>query len=126
MKKLLAIGLVLLTTSAWADWVFIGANDLGDTFYVDPATKKTGKNPRVWILTVNGGGYPEDRVYRSTKVLREADCNEGKLRGLSYHWYKGADGTDLIKSENSAQDWSYPAPGSVLEAMYVYLCGKAP
>jgi hypothetical protein len=47
MKKLLAIRLVLLSTSVWAEWVLIAKTRIGELFYVDPTTKKSGSRPRV-------------------------------------------------------------------------------
>ena len=49
MKRLLAIGMILFSHSAYAEWVKL-AESTGTIVFVDPSTKKGGLMPRVWIL----------------------------------------------------------------------------
>jgi hypothetical protein len=124
VKRLLTIGLVLLSTSAWAEWVLISKTGTGALFYVDPTTKKSGRRPRVWLLdsyaTTSDGGAMSD------KSLVEADCSEGRVRPLSILFYRDQQGKDYLRSEAPTAEWFYPVPNSVLSDVFLYLCGKAP
>jgi hypothetical protein len=124
VKRLLAIGLVLLSTSAWAEWVWFGANQRGTVYYVDPSTKKDGSRPRVWQFVI----YSETKSNgtRSYKSLKEADCSGGRSRDLTSLYFYDADANNLKNIENTPDEWSYPVPESVSESLFIYLCGKAP
>ena len=124
MSKIVAIVFVLLSTNACAEWVKLIENSKGTVFYVDPATKKGGKNPRVWVLGIYSQSKPDgDRAFRA---LSEADCLKGAMRDLTATFFLdvGLKNSSGIQSE--PEPWQFPAPGTVHEAMYTYLCGKAP
>lgn len=119
MKKLIAIGLVLLSTSAWAEWVELARNKLGTVYYIDPATKKTIGRPRVWTFVVYGNIKSNGTL--SYRALHEADCQNEMSRDLSSIYY-----TDLGTIVNSIADqpdpWGYPPPGSPHMSLFNYLC----
>ncbi len=124
MKKLIAIGLVLMSSGALADWVKLGENLNGTVYYVDPSTKKGGNRPRVWLFTIYG--QQKSNGTRSYRALVEADCLEGSMRDLATTYYFDAN-LEKVKSHDSDPDpWSYPAPETVRESLYIYLCGKSP
>jgi hypothetical protein len=124
MKKLLAVGMILLSTSAWAEWVEFSKNQDGSMFFIDPATKKGGSRPRVWVWGIYA--QPMSFGIRSFKSLREADCNAGRSRDLTVTYYLDIDAKSMRHQDTKPDEWSYPMPGTVEETFYIYLCDKAP
>jgi hypothetical protein len=124
VKKLLAIGLVLLSTSAWAEWIEYVKSTDGSLTYVDPTTKTSGNRPRVWIFQRYATRMPSGEM--SNKALWEADCLEGRLKGLYFIFYRDTDGKDHLSTQSGDGQWDYPSPNSVLSSLFLYLCGKSP
>jgi len=124
LKKLLAIGVILLSNGAWADWIEFARTVDGDVFYVDPATKKSDGRPRVWFR--QQFEKPIGRNILSAKVLQEADCSSGRISGLATHFFSDKAGKILQESDNSPTEWRFPLPESAAVDVYIYLCGKAP
>ncbi len=121
MKRLLAIGMILFSHSAYAEWVKL-AESTGTIVFVDPSTKKGGLMPRVWILL--DYSKPETSGESTVRSLYEADCKDGRLRGLASAYY--SDSGRVLHTDSSPEKWDYLVPGSLKERIYVYLCGKAP
>jgi hypothetical protein len=124
MKKLLAIGMILLSTSAWAEWTKFGTNSHGDEYYLDLATKKRGALPRVWVFTKYK--QPLNGRTSATKVLKQADCAAGTVRDLSASYFSDAQAQNQLFADDSPSQFSYPPPESFQSAIFEELCGKAP
>jgi len=86
MKKL-AYFLLLLSSSAWADWHFIGkTNDFA--MYADPySIQRNGPVAKVWVMgdykAAQSQRFPPPILwvsYLSVKELKEFDCTKGLHR----------------------------------------------
>ena len=82
MRKLFQVlALVLISTSAMAEWTIVSDND-EFTVYVDLATKRTTSNlVKMWTLynyitAHDAGGFK----YFSVKIQQEFDCNKEQSR----------------------------------------------
>lgn len=126
MKKLFLVCLMMLTGSAWAEWV-IYAEIEEATFYFDPATiRKEGNMRRVWEIQdlrkpdkVSGG--------MSRRMRFEYDCKNERSRflALSTHSKPMAGGTVLILGDEENQNWRATAPGSISGTMLNLVCNPS-
>ncbi len=123
LKKLLFLVIISISSNAWAKWVELAKTQNGSTYLIDPATKKGGSRPRVWIWAIYGQAKGNVRSYKS---LMEADCNAGRSRGLTTTYFYDVDANSISGSDSQPDEWSYPIPESIDEALYTYLCGKTP
>lgn len=124
MRKLFFSVLILLSNNACAEWVKLTENNRDDVFYVDPATKKGGNRPRVWILMIYG--KPSPGGVRAARSLMEADCLNGATRDLTASYFFDVDLKNQHSTDSEPESWAYPAPSTVRATAYTYLCGKAP
>lgn len=123
MKKLfvtliLSVGL----TPAWAEWVYLGQSD--DYFiHVKSNVMKSGTTVKGWVMFDRRPG--STARFASYVGLNEARCNSGQLRVLQIVFYNGQFGSGVVEqSINSAGEWSYPPPDSVLEIVLKTLCNS--
>ena len=123
MKILLLVLTLLVTGSAWAEWVVYGTTDT-DTFYYDPATiRKDEHIRRVWQLVdlgKRGRGGEISRRYRT-----EYDCKQEryKLLGFSIHSEPMAGGTVLLTGGEDYR-WEAIAPDTVAAIVLNIVCAK--
>mgnify|MGYP003353385086 CR=1 FL=1 len=75
VKRLFAILLMLAAVPAQAEWILLIVTLPQDTYYVDPATKTSGKKPRVTTM-INGRSR---ETWMSNKVVWEADCERRRV-----------------------------------------------
>jgi hypothetical protein len=125
LKKLIAIGLIVVSAGAWAEWTEVFTNANGDIFYVDISTLKTGQRPRIWVFNRYAEVSSETGV-GSNKRFIEGDCAEGRLRALTASYYRDRDGTKLDTMDDDPGKWIYPSPRSFHSALFKILCGKEP
>ena len=123
MKKLFLLCLMMLASSAWAEWVLYGETNTA-TLYFDPATiRKDGNMRRVWQLhdlkTLNEEGVMSRR-FRS-----EYDCKNESWRIISRsnHSERMATGETLY-SNSSAGDWSDIPPNTISATILNIICTK--
>jgi hypothetical protein len=110
-----------VATPASAGWTFIGENNTGDQFFIDLSTLKKGARPRAWFMS-NYSAKTKQGVL-SSKILREADCREEKIRVLAARFYSTPMGTgDLMFSIDESQEWTYVTPNTVEEEYARTLC----
>jgi hypothetical protein len=110
-----------VATPAAAEWTFIGENTGGDQFFIDLSTLKKGARPRAWFLT----NYPTrtKQGVLSSKILREADCREEKIRILAARFYSTPMGMgDLMGSSDEATEWTYATPNTMEEEYARTMC----
>lgn len=121
--KTLLLALLLITGSAWAEWVRVAWNDAAD-IYIDPATIRIdGGLRRVWEvqdLKQRGEGGKLSSRYRS-----EYDCKQERYKflSLSYHSEAMASGT-LLASEIGNDRWLDIPPGSLSERVLKRVCAR--
>ena len=124
---------LLVTQSAWADWVAIGkASDF--TMYVDPQSlRRNGNVANAWIM----GDYVKTQKKRfpppvlwvefdSIKELKYFDCSKGMHRTEKTVIMSGKFGKgDPLYSFSSVPDY-FPVPNAELDiAQFNYVCTNA-
>jgi hypothetical protein len=104
-------------TSEKYEVVSVGIGEgLGTFLVLESATLRiVGGRPRAWfsMLSVTGEAL----------ILFEANCLEGQVRSLQSYTYDEND--KLLISGTQPGAWSYPPPGSFLEAALQRLCRGA-
>jgi hypothetical protein len=124
MNKLLLILMLVVSTSAMAEWVAIGETEEKDlTVYADPTTiRKTGNTVKMWSLDDHKMVQNPDVI--SSRGLDEYDCEKKQRRPLflaAYSGHMGKGETVLIHNERG--DWNPTSPGSVGESVLEFACG---
>ena len=125
-KVILMTLLAVVSNSAMAEWVEVGATAIF-TAYVDPATlRKTGNMVKMWdamdfSITQTSTG----KQFRSIKSQREFDCKELSIRVLYTRFYtlKMGDG-NVVFTSNVVRDWAPVSPESIDEILWKFACGK--
>ena len=123
MKKLFLIGLMMLASSAWAEWVFYSETDTS-TFYYDPATiKKDGHIRRVWELNNLRKRHKDGEMSRRYRT--EYDCKQERMKflGLSEHSEPMAGG-EVLKTLGEDKEWRAVPPGTPVEITFKIVCAK--
>lgn len=126
MKKLLTTLLVslVLSGSAWAEWVKVANNDFAD-YYIDPATiRKDGNLRKVWQIQ-NLKQRDKEGGRLSSRSRWEFDCKQERSRPLSFstHSEAMASGTTLM-SHSASDQWDDIPPESISEAVLKIVCAK--
>jgi hypothetical protein len=122
--KQLAFVLLLLSTSAWAQWTFVEGSDDFDA-YIDAATiRKKGNTVKMWVLREYGAVQRiGKKVFLSMKIQEEYDCGEEQSRVLYVAWYSGSTGSgEVLTTLAQATRWQPIAPGTVGEALWNVAC----
>ncbi len=123
MKKLLLVSLMMLASSAWAEWVFHSETSRAN-FYYDPATiRKDGNMRRVWELQDIRERIKSGAI--SIRLRYEYDCKleRSRILGISGHSEPMAGGT-VLSTEGEQTQWDAIAPGTPAEFMLNLLCAK--
>ena len=123
MKKLFLIGLMMLTCSAWAEWVMYFETKT-ITYYYDPATiRKDGSMRRVWRIQQLKQRIADGEKSRRMRI--EYDCKEEryKILSASTHSEPMAEGK-VLYAENRDNIWKVIPPASASEAMFKIVCAK--
>ena len=123
IKKTLLLALLVATSSAWAEWVKMGASD-GITFYVDPTTlRKDGSLRKVWELY--DFKQPEKNGAMSFRVRAEYDCKEERQRKLAYRYHPEpmAQGASFNKLDGAGK-WTEIVPGSFADTHLKRICNR--
>lgn len=122
--KRLAICLLLLSGSAWADWKNVAEDELGVT-YVDLTTAmKRGTTTAMWsVLDYKSFQRMVEVGYFSQKTLVEYDCAGRKSRGvhLSLHAEHMGQGK-VVYSDESPHEWESVPPGTLGEKLWKMVC----
>jgi hypothetical protein len=131
MKKLLiTLTLILISTSAMAEWKYLASvttEDKGFYVFADLSSiRKTAYGFRMWVLfdhkkrQVSAGGGK----YLSDISLHEFDCKDEKTRILTFTWFSDNMGKGNVVFNNSdTMSWSYITPESIDEYLYKTACG---
>jgi len=123
IKKTLLFALLVVTGSAWAEWLKIGNIDSA-TFYIDPATvRKDGNFRKVWeIIDLKTRDKNGELSYR---MRMEYDCKEERARILSAtsHSQAMASGKELTSVIGNGQ-WNDLPPDSNSETTLKIVCAK--
>lgn len=115
MKKLLTIFLLSFSINGYCEWKVIDSDKDGSG-YIDPSTIKKSLNlVKVWemidykTLQKNNGF-----TYKSLVSLREYDCKDDRVRGLSITYFSDSMGNGKpVNQDNQTTEWVYLPPGSL-------------
>lgn len=127
MKKLLLTLAMLVTCSAWADWVQVTASDV-NRYYIDPTTiRKMGWLRRIWTLQDWEGS--KESSHSSMRSRMEFDCEEKRSRPIVQNLHAGlwATGRIVVTEDYEAKGtvlWSYIEPNTVGQAMLDAVCAN--
>ena len=115
---------VTLSSPSYAEWIEVGKNKSGDTFYVDfDRIRKHGEYVYVWVLGDNL--KPSKHGDLSWKVYYQIDCQLLRSKGLSWSWHKEpmGGGTGLVNNDPD-KEWKYPPPYSSRERVLKAVCAQ--
>ena len=119
----LIFSLVICSSPSFAQWVKVGQNDSGYTYYINFKTIKK-KNGFVYYWVISDYLKPDKWKDMSSKTLYEADCKYPKKERkiyATYHTQPFAKGEPSTVSPDT-RDWYYPSPNSVMELMLEKVC----
>jgi hypothetical protein len=126
-KAILMILLAVVSSSAAAEWVAVGANDHSYT-YVDPGTiLKMGDKVKMWHLVDYNAVQVKatGRRYMSERWQYEYDCKERWARMLNSLAYSRSLGEGVtVEGDWNAQQWEPVPPDSLVYYLWKFACGK--
>ena len=131
MKKLLLTllaPLLLVTGSAWAEWVWVTEADAADV-YIDPETiREDGNLVKLWEVHDLKQLHKDGHLSR--RIRTEYDCKEERLRFLSLSKHSGpmASGTTLFTHDapGKPDTWRQIPPGTVANRVLKIVCAMQP
>lgn len=118
---LVAACLATVASPALAEWIEVGINKEGDTFYMDPSTLKKKANHRsVWAMADYKDGT-------SAKTHWKGDCMDDMMQMTYGARYDGRMGKGtLVDSWKTNAEPSPVIPGSLSAALLKLMCGAKP
>ena len=126
MKQILFV-LLLISTSAWAEWTNIG-NTTAIDGYLDASTiRKKGNNVKMWVLYDYKATQKQvaGKPFLSAIGQEEFDCEDEQMRTLAFILYSGnMRNGDIVHSMSSPDEWSPVPPGSIAKIYLDIACGK--
>jgi hypothetical protein len=129
MKKPTILLLLMVSTSVFAEWKWVGESSAGFTAYVDiQSIRKKGNIVEMWdlydykTLQTNYNGSK----YFSSIHLQEYDCEEDTTRGLrSIDFSANMRGGNVVyMTEYPEPTLSQNSPGSLGAEIWKFACGK--
>ncbi|MEE9223111.1 MAG: surface-adhesin E family protein [Nitrosomonadaceae bacterium] len=130
-KAILIMLLVVVSSSAMADWVYVSEHTDNSGFspsyavYADPDTiRKLGNKLKVWDLSDNKTAEIFlGKKSMSTSSQKEYNCEEEKMRLLHETAYsKNMGRGEVIKTVNNITEWMPLAPYSIGNDLLKYAC----
>lgn len=124
MKRSILV-LLLLSTSAWAEWTLVGGNDEVKV-YVDRATvAENGNTVRIWALFdyATAQQWSDYLTYWSRKTQAEFDCAKAQQHtqtSLLHRERMG--GGESVYTVPAGTSWRPVAPGSIDEVLWRFAC----
>jgi hypothetical protein len=115
---------VSLELKGWTPLGLFGASpaDRISAYYRVPATQPPGSFRRLWVREELSRRGPSG--VQSFMMLIDADCSQARFRTIQYFAYKINNlSGDVISSDSSVEDWTYPGPGSLGESFQRVVCG---
>ena len=125
MKKLLFVLLLSISSFVHAQWTFIlQANET--EIHIDSKTiSQVNQFRRAWFKLEYSLNSEMSKVdVRSSRVYREFDCREKKVRNLSLTNFSQSNLLGDSTSSNKISDWSFIAPNTNAEFILEVVCKK--
>ena len=123
MKILLLALTLLITGSAWADWVLVVGNDSAN-IYIDPATiRKDGNFRKAWELHDLKKQHKDGTLSR--RMRSEYDCKQERTRMLSFTTHSGSMSRgDTLFSHDAVDIWVDIPPDTLGETILKVVCAR--
>lgn len=113
---------LLISTSAWAEWLFVGASAQADFYIETSSILREGSHRQVLELLNLKQVDPQGN--RSYVALYEYDCEGGRARILRSACFDGAMGGGRKTSEcHVPGNWSQPGEASAGLVKLKMVCG---
>ena len=119
----IVLALLLVTGSAWAEWVRVTGSETSDQ-YIDPATiRKDGNHVKVWEIQNLKQRHKDGELSRRARV--EYDCKKERNRILSLSTFSGpmAGGTRLVDA-GEVFKWEDIPPSSLFARVLKIVCAQ--
>lgn len=127
-RIILMLILVVLSSSAMAEWIKIGSsNNL--TAYAEPSTiRKAGNRVKMWSMyDFDTAKIHTDtgKPYMSARGQTEFDCKEEQYRTLSFTLRsENMDRGEVVFTSSEIHNWNPIAPRSIDETLWKIACRK--
>ena len=115
-KSYLLSLLMLIASSAWADWKFVtGSESKGTEFFIETdGIRREGNFVRVWELT----NYSTPRLFNKVEFLSmrtrvEYDCKQDRSRTHTISIFANLNAINLIQTYSDTQSWEDVPPRTI-------------
>ena len=124
MKKLLFVLLLTISLVVHAQWTFVLDTNDETKFFIDNTTiSQVNQFKRAWFKLEYSLNSEMSKVgVLSSRVYREFDCREKKVRTLSLTTFSQPNLLGVSTTGNKISDWSFIAPNTNAELMLEIVC----
>jgi hypothetical protein len=122
MKKLILIVLLIFSSFAHAEWVYVGKKPGGDKFWWNTNAEKTGNVARVWVRRQHG---VKEKGSWSSSAWFEIKCGNprNKYRFLLIKRYKDKNWKTLLDQPvESLNKWANAVPDTFSGLLTEHVC----
>ena len=130
MKKLIAIftlviSTVMFSSPSYAEWTKVETDLLGNEWFVD-FSRIRKHNGDVYYWQVMDYLMPSPNGVLSASNYKQANCSVFRFKNLVDQYYKTPMATGVPDTANSTgdEDWTYPKPNSMAEAVLTAVCDR--
>lgn len=126
-RVILLMLLAVASSSAMAEWVNLGENDVFTAYANTDLIHRSGDNVDMTIMFNYNVTYKveDGKPFRSIKVQKAYDCKTKRYRQLAMvvfsEWMGGG---QSIYDDSNVREWSRIKPNSLEEMVFNYACGK--
>jgi len=120
MKKIILVILLLSSSSALAEWIYLTQNKLGSSFIDFKGIKKNGSHRKAWTFIVFNEKQQESVL--SMKTYDEYDCANDETRNLSMIIYSDKEGMNIINRFDKTGNFTAAIPSSTSETALKAIC----
>ena len=117
------VGVVMFSSTSFAEWKKVSKNVDGTTFYVD-FERIRKHDGYVYFWQLGDWLKPNEDGDLSTKIYIQGDCKKFRYKYLSGSSHKEPMGGGEIRLTSNTPDknWRYPPPDSVAETILKSVC----
>jgi len=112
IKQLQFLFLILISLNSFGEWKFHSSSVKGETFYLHTDTI-TRDEDYVYFWYLKNYLIPSKFGDFSSKVKVKGDCNNNRLKYLTYVWYKEPMGKGLGERSDTESEWENQTTNSV-------------
>ena len=121
----MVVWLVLASNPAWSAWLQMSSQDANSVTYADPDTIKIDGQLRQVAELHDFKAPDKARGNRSTRVLSEYDCKEGRIRILQEDYFSGQMGEGKrLGGYEGPSAWIRIAPDTRGATLLKFVCSR--